>query len=215
MTAACISEPISWLRLEQFALGRKDAAVTEHVATCAACRQCLDEIRSDLVALPPLPVAPARKRAPRWWVWAVPALAAAAIAIVVLRPRPRPPENIAGVKGVGDVVLGTVRERDGVVQDDLTTFGPSDRWKVVVTCPPDKGAWIDVAVVEDRMPTADYPLAPAHVACGNRVVVPGAFTLTGTRPNHVCVRIAADAAPPRDVPHVGDPDVACVTIRPE
>ena len=64
MTAAlaCIGEPISWLRLETFAAGRDDAAIREHVAACPACKHCLDELRTDIVALPPLgvPAAPAR-----------------------------------------------------------------------------------------------------------------------------------------------------------
>jgi predicted anti-sigma-YlaC factor YlaD len=55
-TATCIGEPISWLRLETFALDRSDAAVRDHIATCAACRQCLDSIADDMVALPPLVV---------------------------------------------------------------------------------------------------------------------------------------------------------------
>jgi hypothetical protein len=45
--------------------------------------------------------------------------------------------------------------------------------------------------------------------------MPGAFTLTGTRANRVCVRIAADAAPKRALPAPGDDAVACVTITPE
>ena len=64
----CISEPISWLRLERHALA-PDAAVTEHVAACAACRACLDEIERDVVALPPLLV-PERRRP--WWHLALP-----------------------------------------------------------------------------------------------------------------------------------------------
>ena len=48
MTAhACIGEPISWLRLETFAIGgNRDAAIAKHVAECAACARCLDEIRA-------------------------------------------------------------------------------------------------------------------------------------------------------------------------
>src|SRR5690348_1590227 len=120
MTArACIGEPISWLRLEQHALAR-DPDVEAHVASCAACRACLDEITGDRIALPGLPAAPVR--APRrWWTWGVPALAgalAAAIALVVLRPRPRPSgprEDVATIKGVGEVLVDVVRERGGTL----------------------------------------------------------------------------------------------------
>jgi hypothetical protein len=206
---ACIGEPISWLRLEQLALGDGDAATRAHLDACPACKGCLDEIRGDLVALPPL-VVPERKRALRWWHIAAPALAAAAIAIVVLRPAPPPPphgETLAGVKGVGTVVVGLVRERGGAIRDDVATFAPGDRWKIVVTCTAAGGAWLDVAVTEAGANTADHPLAPAHVACGNDVAMPGAFTVTGTQANEICVRVAADPDEPGER--------ACVTVLPE
>lgn len=204
--SACIGTPISWLRLERFATASADPAIAEHVATCPACAACLDEIRRDVVALPPLAVpAPAARRP--WWHLAVPALALAAAALV-LAVWPREPEqrsNQVGpevaVKGVGEVILGVVRERDGAVRDDATTFLPGDRWKVVLTCPPAASAWVDVDV------GGDHPLAPAQIACGNRVVVPGAFHLTGTTPNRICVHVAATAA--------ARTETACVTIRPE
>ena len=112
-------------------------------------------------------------------------------------------------------MLGLVRDRDGTIRDDVTTFAAGDRWKVVVTCDPAKAAWIDVAVVEDGAASADHPLAPAHVACGNQVVVPGAFALTGAKPNRVCVRVAAGAPPRRALPAAGEHDVACITVTPE
>ncbi len=203
----CIGEPISWLRLERHALA-EDPVITSHVAACPACRKCLDEIRGDLVALPVL-VVPARRHL-RWWRFAIPALAAAAIAIVVLRPRPAPQhqgELLAGVKGVGDVAIGLVRERAGAIRQDVTTFAPGDRWKLVVTCASAGGAWIDVEVTEAGAQLADHPLAPVHVACGNAVPVPGAFVLTGGKPNEICVRVGAD----RD--DLGAR--ACVTVTPE
>lgn len=215
----CIAEPISWLRLEQHALAR-DPEVEAHVGRCEACRSCLDAILADSVALPALPAhapVPARRR---WWTWSVPALAAAAvaaIALAVLRPRPEPrPDDTTAVKGVGEVLVDVVRERGGAIAESARTFAAGDRWKVVVTCPPEAGAWLDVGVVEiGGAPGADYPLAPAHVACGNRVVVPGAFELTGTHANRVCVRVSADGPPAREPPRPGEPGVACVTVSPE
>ena len=195
----CIGTPISWLRLEQFAISRADGEVASHVAACPACARCLADIDGDAIALPPLAV-PVR-RAVRWWYFAVPVLAAAALALIVW-PREERDDRVR-VKGVGEVVLGIVRERDGVIRDDVTTFRAGDRFKVVVTCPPSAAAWIDVDVSGDR------PLPPAQVACGNQVVVPGAFHLTGTEANRICVRVAADAAPGADAPR------ACVTVRPE
>jgi hypothetical protein len=47
----------------------------------------------------------------------------------------------------------------------------------------------------------DHPLPETALACGNRVVLPGAFSLDGTRPNEVCARV--------------NEAVACLTLRPE
>lgn len=220
----CIGEPVSWLRLERFALAGTDAQIREHLAACAACKQCLDEIRRDVVALPGLPAIKPRRR---WWTFALPiagALAAAAIALVLLRPREAAREDRTTVKGVGEVIVDVVRERGGVVRDDVRTFAAGDRWKVVVTCPPDKSAWLDVGVVEAGGSAADYPLAPLQIACGNRVVVPGAFRVTGDKPNRVCVHIATGELAPlqgfRGISRTaslapGEPNVACLTLRPE
>lgn len=217
---ACTGTPISWLRLEAYALDGRDAAITDHLAACPACTACLAQIRGDELALPRLVVpapTPARgEGARRWWRWAVPAMAVAAAALVLVIVRPREDtrrEDTARVKGVGDVVFGVVRERAGAIRDDVRTFAPGDRWKVVVTCPPAASAWLDVAVVDAGQ--VDYPLAPVRVRCGNSVAVPGAFAITGSRPNRVCVRVAADGPPPRAVPRADEAEVACLTLRPE
>jgi len=211
--SACIGTPISWPRLERHASGPGDAVVAQHVVECAACRACLDEITRDVVALPVLAAAVMPKRA-RWWWVALPAFAMAALALLLVWPRDHQRSaNIASIKGVGEVTLGLVRERDGAIREDATTFAAGDRWKVVVTCAPGHGTWVDVAVVEAGTKSADHPLAAAHVACGNRVVVPGAFELTGKVANRVCVRVAAEVAPARDV--LGGDDTACITVTPE
>ena len=197
--SACIGTPISWPRLEAHVLAH-DAAVTAHVAECAACRACLEEIERDVVALPPLAVPEAKRT--RWWFGVWPALAAAAaiaILLVVLRPRDKVIEGVATVKGIGDVVIDVVRERDGVVRDDARTFQPGDRWKVVVTCVPQAQVTVTVEVRSGR--AIDRPLPTTEVACGNRVVLPGAFTLDGTHPNDVCAQI--------------NEATACLTMRPE
>jgi hypothetical protein len=230
--SACIGEPISWPRLERYALdGGADRAVHEHVAQCAACARCLDEIRGDTVELPPLAVpasatAPTpgavaaqdelsdrrARRRPRWLAPAMAFAAAAAVALVVWRSggddRGERREEVARIKGVGEVVLGVVRKRGDTIRHDARTFAPDDSWKIVVTCPPTAAAWVDVAIYDAGQ--LDHPLAPAQISCGNRVFLPGAFSLTGARANRVCVRISAGAAPDRAQP----PD-ACVTLRPE
>src|ERR1041385_2317203 len=192
MRQACIGEPISWLRLETFALdGQRDASMRDHVAACPACKQCLEEIERDVVALPPLSVPEKKTRRP-WWQLAIPAglaIAAAAILLLVIRPRPEQrPENFVSVKGIG-YMIDVVRDRDGEIRDDVRTFREGDRFKVVITCPPGKIAHFELGVSEHGSTHVDNPLAPAELACGNHIVMPGAFTITGTATNHVCVQI--------------------------
>jgi len=205
--AACIAEPISWLRLERHALGeRVDATIDAHCASCEVCRACLNEIRGDLVPLRPLPASAPRRR---WWVVPSFALGAAVATILVLVLLPRTDDvarpNVVAWKG-GELVVGLVRERGGAIADDATTFVTGDRWKVVITCPP-AGGQVAVAVevfeVGGYSAAPDRPLPPAQIACGNRVALPGAFSLTGARPNRICVRIAETDAS------------ACLTVAPQ
>ncbi|HSR96599.1 MAG TPA: hypothetical protein VLM79_05970 [Kofleriaceae bacterium] len=213
---ACIGEPISWLRLEGFALGAPDPAIGAHLAACPACRGCLDKIRGDAVALPALSPAVARpRRWSRWMRWskapAVGVLGTVAIAaialIIVVRDPARDASRLGAVavKGIGEVRLELVRERGGEVRYDATRDARGDRWKVVVTCPAPAAAWIEVSVSDGA--TTDHPLAPAQLGCGNRVVVPGAFTVTGLGTNRVCAHVSAA---PR-----ASAATACTTLRPE
>ena len=211
---ACIGEPISWLRLESFALGAPDPVIGSHVAACPACRHCLDHIRDDAVALPALvpPAAAVGRARRRWWVApagaAAGAAAIAAIALIVVRDpglqRPEPLGAVA-VKGVGEVTLELVRERAGEIRYDASRYARGDRWKVVVTCPPSASAWVEVSVSDGA--TTDHPLAPAAIMCGNRIVVPGAFAVTGIATNRVCASVAAAPGAPAAT--------ACATLRPE
>jgi hypothetical protein len=215
---ACIGEPISWPRLEGFALGAPDPAIASHVDACPACWQCLDHIRGDAVALPPLALPPTVERARRtrrWW-WVAPVFAGAAAAVLLVALWPARPATTAGdlpattiaVKGVGEVTLELVRERAGAIRYDARGFAPGDRWKVVVTCPPSQAAWIDVSVADGAAPASiDHPLPAVQLPCGNRVVVPGAFTITGSAANRVCASISA--APGAET------GTACVTVHPE
>ena len=197
--SACIGEPISWPRLERHAIA-PDATVAAHLDACRACRTCMDAIAADTIALPELPrsIASAPKR--RTWVRvAAPAfaLAAAAIVVLVVFARREAPEDRFAIKGGGELVLGLVRERAGAIADDPTTFRTGDRWKVVVTCPPGNALDLVTSVAEigpGASVQIDHPLAPAHVACGNRVALPGAFSLTGAHPNRICVALGAQTA---------------------
>ena len=207
----CIGEPISWLRLELFASGRTaDPAIAAHLTACSACTHCLDEIRGDLVALPVLALPQATPRRASWWTWLVPALglAAAALVLVILAPwrgTTAQREDIVAVKGVGEVIVDVVRERAGTIRGDVRTFAQGDRWKIVVSCPPAGSASFAVEVSESGTSAIDRPLMPATLACGNRIVLPGAFSLTGDQPNRVCVTITSAEGSGR----------ACLTITPE
>jgi hypothetical protein len=202
---ACISEPVSWLRLETFALDGSDATVREHVAACPACKHCLEEITGDVVALPRLVVPAVGARRRPWWQFAIPAglaLAAAAILLLVIRPREPQQEGVTRIKGVGEVMIDVVRERNGTIRQDVRTFIEGDRWKVVVTCPPQHSATFEVSIQEAGKTTLDTPIPKTQLACGNRVVLPGAFRITGHETNAVCVKVNGDGT-------------ACLTLRPE
>jgi hypothetical protein len=217
----CIGEPISWLRLETHSM-KRDESIAKHLAECAACAACFAEITGDLVALPPLAV-PEKRAGWNWRRWFVPAMAAAAAAIVLIVIVRRDPEvdttrpdHVAGIKGAGDVILGLVRDRAGTIRNDVTTFAPGDRFKVTLTCAPGPSLWVDVGVVDSQ--GVDYPLGvPQQIACGNQVVLRGAFSITGRESNRVCARLDTAIAPSRaqKAPAPRDPGVACITLRPE
>jgi hypothetical protein len=217
----CIGEPISWLRLEQLALDELPAgssgAARAHLAQCPACAAAFASLRDDarpLPALPALPVraaeaaAPSRQRAeakqPWWRRWqlagGLATAAALAIALLLVRSRGRVDRDDAltaattvRVKGAGDVVVTLVRERAGVIAFDPLEVLPDDRWKVQLTCAPGGAAWVDVAVVQDGR--ASFPLSAQQLACGNDLVVPGAFRITGGAAE-ICVALS-DRPPAR------------------
>ncbi len=216
MTAQCTGTPVSWLRLEQWALGElaaeQAAAVAAPMDECEACRACADQAAVQAVGLLPLP-APAPRRRPWLW-WASGGLAAAAaVAILILMLRPRD-DRYAGTKGGDDLAVELVREHRGAIAADPQVFAPGDRFKVLVTC---AGGARQVDVVVYQEGETSFPLAAVELACGNRVAVPGAFTLTGG-PARVCVVASADAdaAPSRDSLRAdGAPaDAVCVEVSP-
>jgi hypothetical protein len=211
VTARCTGEPVSWLRLERFALGElaaaDAAAVRAHVDGCPACRSCLDAVTASGESLPALPRPVRVPRAPwtrRFAVGGGLALAMAAAIVLLVRVRisdePRDPARATvAIKGGGTLVLSLVRERGGAIALDPSSFAAGDRWKVRVTCDRGGPVVVDVAVYEPdaRGYRAAFPLRPAAVTCGNDVTLPGAFRLTGAR-NLVCVAVAEAGAPDRE-----------------
>jgi hypothetical protein len=221
--------PLSWLRLERHALGELDAGeradIAAHLATCARCRAAADQLAADAGrALPPLPASaaggataaplPAAPPFRRGWPFPrgrrqafVVAVAAAAFALVIgLRPRDQPrvgQPRVVAVKGGGDVAVELVRERDGSVAWEPTSFAPGDRFKLLVTCAPPLQLHADIVVVQTDGPA--FPGEPAVIACGNRVPVPPAFRITGPGPATVCVAFDRSAPPARAALSGGDP----------
>lgn len=207
--ATCVGEPVSWLRLERHALGELEgeerAAVEAHLGACPACRACRDRLEQPLPlpALPPVRSPWARLvawTARRWTPLAVAAAAAGALVATLGAPGDQ-----VRAKG-GDVTLELVREHDGVVDADPGAFLPGDRWKALVTCPPGRRHAIELAVFQDHEWSA--PLAPATIACGNAVPLPGAFRLGAGGDARVCLFV--------DSPPHTDPDAipsTCLTVR--
>jgi Putative zinc-finger len=228
----CAGEPVSWLALERYRLGelpaRKRRALETHLAACAACSACLAEAERPL----PLPSLPALAATPARWgrmgralreAWpmrlAAPVVTAGVGVVLALAlfARPRPHDaTLPGIKG-GGVAISLVRERDGVIDHEATTFTSRDRWKVLVTCPTDRILFWDVMVVDGG--AATFPLSPAGpIACGNHVPLPGAFRLAGHGPADVCLILAGDpvdrgpfSSPGRTMPPA---PTACVALRP-
>jgi len=220
---ACIATPVSWLRLERYALGElagaEARAIADHVAACPACRTCLGRIEGDARALPPLSAIaapPPRRWLPRLaWAGGL-AAAVAALLLVVLRPAPSEiaPSDHLRIKGGGSLVVSTVRERAGTITLGATTFAAGDRFKLRLTCSTPIAVTADIVVFQrDARDTWQpaFPLPRASLTCGNDVVLPGAFTITGPAPALACVSLAPDRTALTPL----RPDVACVALAPD
>ncbi len=203
MSGRCVSEPISWLRLERHHLGEVDATekqrIDEHLAACPACAACLATIREDdAKALPVLTLPqPSTRRArvlpfmrPSTLAAGVGALAAAAAFLLFLRGTTPDDHGLAGAHGPrvkgGAVAFSLVRDDGQRVDDDTGVYRDGDRFKALVTCPPGADVSFDLVVYDDG--GATFPLEPAMgFACGNDVPLRGALRLTGRGDETVCL----------------------------
>jgi hypothetical protein len=205
-SGACVGEPISWLRLERYRLQElapdQRGEIEQHLHACDACRACLAHVGKELV-LPPLPARETRVTGRAWsraqvrWIAAGGALAAAAATVLlVLRPASpglEPPQRTLTIKG-GELAIGVVRERAGSIAHEPVSFAPGDRFKVVLTCPPDMRPHVDVVVFQAG--EAFFPLPHTRLAqCGNAVALPGAFALDGAAEALVCAVISQSELP--------------------
>lgn len=222
----CISTPISWLRLEQYALGELDdlrGDVRAHLAACGACASCLARIEADgAVDLPPLPghahsyvsesrtaapsavapsaVAPIRhtRRARAIAILGTGLALAAALLLAVGRRTPVfDTHGEDSVRMKGAAFAFTlVRDDEAVFAEAGGTFRGGDRFKVLVTCPPGAHTQFDLVVYDSH--GASFPLvAPTSVECGNDVPLAGAFRITGAENVRVCL-VWNDTAPSRE-----------------
>ena len=201
MTTMCTREPISWLKLEGYALGDLEPSARQevevHIAECAACHISLQSIGADTRTLAPLPERqPSRTR----WLpqlWALGAFAAGAAALLfAIIPHAIRNDTQNHVKG-GDVALVLVRVSDQGKVDEPRTFAENDRFKALVTCEPGTDWFWDMVIFQgDRV---YFPLpAGAQIHCGNRIPLAGAFVLTGAADVRVCT-IYGDTLPNRQV----------------
>jgi hypothetical protein len=237
MTEHCIDAPISWLRLERYALGELPEAprreVEAHLAACPVCRACAEEVRRPR-ALPPLPLPiagpafapartprrPIRRARPRVLVTIGSALAiAAAVALFFAPGRDEHGSTPlrAGRSRGGDVAMVLLRARGGSVIEDPDVFAEDDRFKVLVTCPPGHDDRFAVWVVQGE--ERSLALRAEGRACGNRVALPGAFRITGATETKVCVAYGPDALRFQDgtpfvSPSTLETSAVCRTLRP-
>jgi hypothetical protein len=198
VTARCIGEPVSWLRLEQWRLGElvepERARVSEHLESCAACAACAARIDADAgLDLPARPPAPRRRpRRLRFMASAGALAAAAALLLVVGRSwhdrsaTTAEQTEVAQTKGDG-MAFVLVRDDGTRMTDPRGAFRSGDRFKALVTCPPAMHTTFDLVVFDQG--GASFPLIAARdLACGNEVPLPGAFRLTASGDHEtVCV----------------------------
>jgi anti-sigma factor RsiW len=204
VTGAASCVPVSWLRLERYALGELEpaegATIAEHLSTCERCRARADLIATDSSReLPPLPAVPARAPAAkrRYTAWLALAVAGVAALVLVIRTpgeRPRPGGHRVAVKG-GEVTIELVRERGGSIAWEPTSFTAADRFKLLLTCAPPLRVYADLVVLQSDGPA--FPSAASLVTCGNRIPLAPAFRITGLGDATVCVAADSDAPPSR------------------
>jgi hypothetical protein len=160
------------------------------------------------------------------------AAAAAALLLVLRAPGPgggagtlsggRGVRNTVAIKGGGTLVLGLVRDRGGTIARDPAGFAGGDRFKVLVTCPPEASLYGDVVVYQPGARgtfDAAFPLPATSLPCGNRSVLPGAFRITGSAPATVCLALGHGAPPDRAALRATGPaglaEAACTRLAPE
>ncbi|HEY8088388.1 MAG TPA: hypothetical protein VIF09_11100, partial [Polyangiaceae bacterium] len=115
----------------------------------------------------------------------------------------------------GDAVAFSLVREDGErIGGSDGVYRDGDRFKAIVTCAPGATASFDVAVYDTGDPS--FPLEPAReLACGNDVPLPGAFRLTGSSEETVCLAWREGGPVDRALLATGAPPGAlCKRLRP-
>jgi hypothetical protein len=100
------------------------------------------------------------------------------------------------------------RDADDRLQEP-THFSPSDRFKALVTCPPEWRGVVGVIVYQDGK--SYVPLAVQELeSCGNRRALEGAFHIDGRTHARVCANFAASLAEWRE----HEADGQCAQLEP-
>jgi hypothetical protein len=208
-------EPVSWLRLERYALGeltpRERSEIEARLAESPADRDCLAQIVSDPSELPELPARPRSARGGtrrRGLAWGAVALAASLL-LSLLRSEPHGGERASNISKGGDVAM-LLQSEHGRRQP--TTFAQGERFKLLVTCPPGSGRPLSVVVFQGGQ-RAEPLGGTRELACGNLVPWPGAFVLDGEEPATVCVTWASSRSAATSARELGS-EAVCETLTP-
>jgi hypothetical protein len=220
---------VSWLTLERYCLGElpaTEAARVQHALQHSEeLRRCYERIQADQGRVLPVLTPPVMRPLPRRFRWDFiprPALAAAATLVVLLAVgllsrevmRDGAPEN--RVKG-GEVAIDLVRRSGGRLDTEPSVFLEGDEFKVRVTCARQGPLDWQLSVFQGN--EVFFPLeATAPLHCGNEVLLPGAFRLTGAQPVLVCLSVEEDVVEPQHLRHEGvralKASAACAHVRP-
>ena len=184
MKGVCIGQPLSWLTLESYFLGeitdKEKINIESHLKSCPACQECFESIKKDAqqelkpwaYIEPKLKSTGLIPRGSLAWIAASVSLVLAMLIVGIIwsdweQKQEYIPQKKIAFKG-GSLAISLVREREGSVLHEPTTFSPKDRLKVLVTCPPGENISGELVVFQDGK--AFFPFPPLRpVRCGNRM----------------------------------------------
>lgn len=204
----CVSQPISWLKLEQYHTGdlqeKHQQDIAGHLSVCTSCNGKYQQIVLDNRPLRPLSIEAdpkTRYALMSSFAWGFGATAAiAALVFILFIPKSDIPGSFPKHRIIykgGDVVLSLARERQGRVVQDPKTYRDGDRFRLFLTSPKLGPISVDVAVFQEDKVFFPYPNRQ-NIMSGNRVPLAGAFRVTGDITTTICV-LLGHQLPHRDL----------------